>query len=78
MLAKLVPGDCYGEMLYFAEKTSARTTTIVAKTPVLVIEIKAAALSSASDGCQVAFNKSFMRLLIERLTAANRKLSEQY
>ena len=78
MLAKLAPGDCYGEMLYFAEKTSARTTTIVAKTPVLVIEIKAAALSSASDGCQVQFNKSFMRLLIERLSAANRKLSEQY
>jgi eukaryotic-like serine/threonine-protein kinase len=78
MLASLAPGDCYGEMLYFAEKTSARTTTIVAKTPVLVIEIKAAALSSASDGCQVQFNKSFMRLLIERLTTANRKLSEQY
>src|SRR5262245_4058814 len=78
MLATLAPGDCYGEMLYFAEKTSARTTTIVAKTPVLVIEIKAAALSAASDGCQVQFNKSFMRLLIERLTAANRKLSEQY
>ena len=78
MLARLAPGDCYGEMLYFAEKTSARTTTIVARTPVLVIEIKAAALSSASDGCQVQFNKSFMRLLIERLSAANRKLSEQY
>ena len=78
VLATLVPGDCYGEMLYFAEKTSARTTTIVATKPVLVIEIKAAALSSSSDGCQVAFNKSFMRLLIERLTTANRKLSEQY
>lgn len=76
-LARLEPGDCYGEMLYFADDSAARTTTIVATRPVQVIEIKAAALSAASDACQVQFNKAFMRILIDRLTAANRKLSER-
>jgi hypothetical protein len=42
-----------------------------------VVEIKAAALSDASDACQVQFNKAFMRVMIDRLTAANRKLSER-
>ena len=46
-------------------------------TPVLVLEIKATSLSGASDACQVQFNKSFMRILIERLTAANKKLTER-
>ena len=45
--------------------------------PVVMLEIKAAALASASDACQVQFNKAFMRILIDRLTAANQKLSER-
>jgi serine/threonine protein kinase len=75
-LNRLVPGDCFGEMLYFADQTAVRSTTIRALKPLLVIEIKAASLSASSDTCQVRFNKSFMRILIERLTAANQKLVE--
>lgn len=73
-LNRLVPGDCFGEMLYFADQTAVRSTTIRALKPLLVIQIKAASLSAASDACQVRFNKSFMRILIERLSAANQKL----
>ncbi|MBM3356262.1 MAG: cyclic nucleotide-binding domain-containing protein [Betaproteobacteria bacterium] len=76
-LAALKPGDCFGEMLYFTDDIASRTTTITAKRPVQVVEIKAAALSDASDACQVQFNKAFMRVMIDRLTAANRKLSER-
>jgi serine/threonine protein kinase len=76
-LATLGPGDCFGEMLYFSTETALRSTTIRSTTPVLVLEIKAASLSAASDACQVQFNKSFMRILIERLSAANKKLSER-
>ena len=76
-LATLGPGDCFGEMLYFSSDTAMRSTTIRSTTPVLVLEIKAASLSAASDACQVQFNKSFMRILIERLSAANRKLTER-
>ncbi|MBK8063559.1 MAG: protein kinase [Betaproteobacteria bacterium] len=76
-LASLGPGDCFGEMLYFSGESALRSTTIRSSTPVLVLEIKAAALSAASDACQVQFNKSFMRILIERLTAANKRLTER-
>ena len=76
-LSALAPGDLFGEMLYFADDTAERTTTIRAQMPVLVMEIKAAALSAASDACQVQFNKAFMRILIERITEANRKLAER-
>jgi eukaryotic-like serine/threonine-protein kinase len=77
VLATLMPGDCFGEMLYFADDTAERTATITSCTPVQLIEIKAAALSAASDACQVQFNKAFMRILIDRLSAANRRLSQR-
>ena len=73
-LASLGPGDCFGEMLYFSAASALRSTTIRSTTAVLVLEIKAAALNAASDACQVQFNKSFMRILIERLSTANKKL----
>jgi len=76
-LARLGPGDCYGEMLYYADDIAARSTTIVSTKPVHVIEIKAAALSAMSDPCQVQFNRACVRLLIHRLTAANRVLSQR-
>ncbi|MGA8007361.1 MAG: serine/threonine-protein kinase [Burkholderiales bacterium] len=76
-LSTLRAGDCFGEMLYFSGETSLRNTTIRAHTQVLVLEIKAEALTAASDACQVQFNKAFMRILIDRLTAANQKLSER-
>ena len=76
-LATLGPGDCFGEMLYFSSNTTLRTTTIQARCPVLLAEIKAAALAATSDRCQVQFNKAFMRILIDRLTAANKRLTEQ-
>jgi hypothetical protein len=64
-------------MLYFATESALRSTTIRSTAPVLVLEIKAASLSAASDACQVQFNKSFMRILIDRLSAANKKLIER-
>lgn len=75
-LAVLGPGDCYGEMLYFSKNNGVRTTTIVATKPVHVLEIKGAALSSMSDACQAQFSNACMRLLIQRLAAANRLLSQ--
>jgi serine/threonine protein kinase len=77
ILSTLGAGDCFGEMLYFSGETSLRNTTIRSRGPVLVLEIKAEALMAASDACQVQFNKAFMRILIDRLTAANQKLSER-
>ena len=71
----VAPGGCFGEILYFTGTAGRRTTTIRALEPITVLEIKADTLRAATDGCQVAFNKAFMRVLIERLTQANRSLA---
>jgi len=76
-LASLEPGACFGEMLYFQDNVAQRSTTITAQTSVTVIEIKARAMRSAGDACQVAFQKAFLRVLIDRLTEANRRLAER-
>jgi serine/threonine protein kinase len=71
------PGGCFGEILYFADSGERRTTTITTSNEVTVIEIKAETLREATDACQVGFNKAFMRVLIERLMQANRRLAER-
>jgi non-specific serine/threonine protein kinase len=76
-LAALGAGDCFGEMLYFSSDRTLRTTSVQTRSAVLVAEIKAAALSAASDRCQVQFNKTFIRILTNRLTEANKKLAER-
>jgi eukaryotic-like serine/threonine-protein kinase len=75
-LSMLKPGDCFGEMLYFAETTALRTTTITTTTEVVVAEIKAESLKQATDACQVQFNKAFLRILMVRLNEAQRRIAE--
>jgi serine/threonine protein kinase len=74
-LATLGSGECFGEMLYFMGDAGVRSTTVRSKTPILVIEVRADALMAASDACQLQFNRAFIRILIERLAAANKKLA---
>jgi serine/threonine protein kinase len=74
-LNTLEAGHCFGEILYFEETRAKRVITISSVTPLTVIEIKAAALQKASDACQKQFNKAFLRILIDRLTWANSRLS---
>jgi eukaryotic-like serine/threonine-protein kinase len=74
-LNTIKPGGCFGEILYFSNRTARRTTTITATTKVTVMEIRADALRAATDACQVGFNKAFMRVLVDRLTQANLRLA---
>jgi serine/threonine protein kinase len=74
-LDTLRAGDCFGEILYFEDTRARRITTIASATPLAVIEIKAAALQKATDSCQKQFNQAFLRILIDRLTWANSRLS---
>ncbi len=67
-LTTLKPGDCFGEMLYFSETHTLRTTSVIALTHCVVIEINAATLNVASDACQVHFNKAFLRILDKKLS----------
>jgi eukaryotic-like serine/threonine-protein kinase len=74
-LNTIKPGGCFGEILYFSNRTARRTTTITATTRVTAMEIRADALRAATDACQVGFNKAFMRVLVDRLTQANLRLA---
>lgn len=65
-LNALKRGDCFGEMLYFRATTAERKTSVIASTPVTVVEIKASSLIQASNPCQNQFNKAFLSVLIER------------
>jgi serine/threonine protein kinase len=76
-LNTLRTGNCFGEMLYFSQTVTQRTTTIRALTECLVVEIRAAALSQASQGCQNQFNKAFVRILIDRISEAHAKLASR-
>ncbi len=76
-LSTIKPGGCFGEILYFTGTAGRRTTTIVSAENITVLEIKADALRAATDACQVAFNKAFMRVLIERLSQANLRLARR-
>ena len=75
LLETLDAGNCFGEILYFEDTKAKRSTTISSIAAMTLIEIKALALQKASDGCQKQFNQAFLRILIERLTTANRRLS---
>ncbi|HWQ40028.1 MAG TPA: serine/threonine-protein kinase [Burkholderiales bacterium] len=75
LLDTLRSGDCFGELLYFEETRARRVTTITASSGLTVIEIKAQAVRQASDGLQKQINKAFLRILIDRLTWANSRLS---
>jgi len=71
------PGGVFGELLYFPDKTPPRTTSITTSAEITVLQIKTRALRGASDPCQVAFQRAFMRVLIDRLSHANRRLAER-
>lgn len=73
----LGPGDCFGELLYFHESAAERTTTVASTTPVMVVEIRAAALRLASDRLQVQFNRAFMRILVNRLDRTASRLADR-
>ena len=75
-LAKIQPGGCFGEMVYFARRQGRRNTTVTARSKVTAVEIRASALRNATDACQNAFNKAVARVLIERLAQTNRLLAQ--
>jgi serine/threonine protein kinase len=68
-------GHCFGEMCYIRQSAIARTATIVAITPATLFKIKRDSLTSASESCQLKFNKAFLNILVDRLAQANTELA---
>ena len=71
VLDTLESGDCFGELLYFEPKSVARTTSITSATEISLVKMRARALQEATDALQKQFNKSFLRILVNRLAEIN-------
>lgn len=74
-LTVLKAGECFGEMAYLGKHKFQRSASVVATSDVVVIEIRAETLPRASELCRHHFNGAFLELLVDRLSAANLRLS---
>lgn len=70
----LTVGDCFGEMSYLAQRGSPRSASVTTTSDCIVMKISAADLRSASPYCKMLFDQQFVRVLIDRLEAANEQL----
>jgi serine/threonine protein kinase len=61
-------GSCFGEIGFVTRKK--RMASIVAVTPISVMEIRAALIERISVGCQLRFHKAFIDAMAERLLRA--------
>lgn len=75
LLNLLHQGDCFGEMANFAERKFLRTTDVVGKNNATLIEIKLKVLEKTSAECRYQFSDAFLRILVNRLTIANTRIS---
>ncbi|MDX8386868.1 MAG: serine/threonine-protein kinase [Gallionella sp.] len=75
LLSLLRAGDCFGEMAHLLERDFKRSTDVIAKDDVVLIEISPEALDHASPGCRFQFSDAFLRMLVKRLSVANTRLS---
>jgi serine/threonine-protein kinase len=72
-LAKLKPGDCFGEMAYLGQIK--RTASIQAISKSILMKINASIIQATSNNTQLLFFKVFSETLIRRLTQTNRLLA---
>jgi hypothetical protein len=75
-LARVGRGVTLGEMIYLRPERATRTATVTAITDLVVFKIKSEALRTTSDALRSRFDQAFIKLLVERLDEAGRKLSE--
>ncbi|MHB1237582.1 MAG: protein kinase domain-containing protein [Gallionella sp.] len=75
LLSLLHRGDCFGEMAHLIERDFKRSSDVIAKNDVVVIEINPDMLMHATIGCRLQFGDAFLRMLVKRLSVANTRLS---
>lgn len=71
----LKAGECFGEMAYLGRRKFQRSASVVALSGIVAIEIRAEMLPRASEICRHHFNGAFLEMLVDRLSAANLRLS---
>ncbi|ADE12642.1 serine/threonine-protein kinase [Sideroxydans lithotrophicus] len=75
LLSMLHRGDCFGEMAHLAGKEGRRSTDVISKTEVSLIEVDPDVLSRASANCRYQFSEAFLGTLVRRLSMANTRIS---
>ena len=75
LLSLLHKGDCFGEMAHLSGKDAKRSTDVLSKTEVTLIEIDPEVLSRASANCRFQFGEAFLAMLVKRLSVANTRIS---
>ena len=70
----LSAGDCFGEMGFIAQRE--RTATIVARTGVTALKVRASLIERASLHCQLRFHKVFLNTLVARLSYATERMTK--
>jgi hypothetical protein len=76
LLNVLKEGDCFGEMAYLSGDRARRSASIISVSEVQLLKIAAAQLEQLSEGCQLRFNREFLRTLIERLSWTSTVLAQ--
>ena len=74
LLSKLSSGECFGEMAYLGGGKS-RMADVVTTTNSSLVKIPVASLDNATEVCRLNFDRAFLRVLVERLNAANTRLA---
>jgi hypothetical protein len=75
-LARVGRGVTLGEMIYLRPEREMRTATVTAISDLVVLKIRSEALRTASGALRSQFDQAFIKLLVERLDEAGRRLSE--
>ncbi len=75
LLNILSAGECFGEMAYLAEEAGTRGADVSTMRESTVITVPTEALRRASDACRHSFDRAFLRILVERLSLANTRLT---
>lgn len=75
VLSVLKAGECVGEMAYLGGPDTTRSADVMAVTPLRMVRIGVRKLEVASEICRLHFDRTYLRILVERLAAANSKLA---
>jgi serine/threonine protein kinase len=75
LLSLLRRGDCFGEMAHLSGKDSHRSTDVISKEELTLIEVDPEALARATANCRYQFISSFLTILVKRLSMANTRIS---
>ena len=70
----LASGDCFGEMGFIAR--TERTASIIARSAVTALKVRASLIERASLHCQLRFHKVFLNTLVQRLSQATEKIAD--